>query len=276
MIYNAFKEIFKEDCILSKVEIKDRIKEAIEIREITQSELAEKAKIDKSQLSSYISGKYKPRQNNIDALSLALNVNEAWLMGFDVPMERDYEDQKVITHDAIWDEVEELLQQAGYHIIASDGSDIVTITNSKQEIICSVHVYELVGIYQTLMENNNLSAQALITKAASGWEKIDSYFYGKEASDEVYQKLAKNILRFQGKQKDLNEIYLQLSNDNQERVLTYSKSLLSTQQLDDELATATQYQQPATLAAHHEGNEYTEDELKEIDQFKKMVESKRK
>ena len=56
MIYNAFKEIFKEDCILSKVEIKDRIKEAIEIREITQSELAEKAKIDKGQLSSYISG----------------------------------------------------------------------------------------------------------------------------------------------------------------------------------------------------------------------------
>lgn len=276
MIYNAFKEIFKEDCILSKVEIKDRIKEAIEIREITQSELAEKAKIDKGQLSSYISGKYKPRQNNIDALSLALNVNEAWLMGFDVPMERDYEDQKIITHDAIWDEAEELLQQAGYHIIASDGSDIVTITNSKQEIICSVHVYELVGIYQTLMENNNLSAQALITKAASGWEKIDSYFYGKEASDEVYQKLAKNILRFQGKQKDLNEIYLQLSNDNQERVLTYSKSLLSTQQLDDELATATQYQQPTTLAAHHEGNEYTEDELKEIDQFKKMVENKRK
>ena len=32
--------------------------------------------------------KYKPRQNNIDALAVALNVNEAWLMGFDVPMER--------------------------------------------------------------------------------------------------------------------------------------------------------------------------------------------
>lgn len=77
-------------------------------------------------------------------------------------------------------------------------------------------------------------------------------------------------------QKELNEIYIQLSSDNRERVLTYSKSLLSTQQLDDELATATQYQQPTTLAAHHEGTEYTEDELKEIDQFKKMVENKRK
>lgn len=50
--------------------------------------MATKANIDKGQLSSYISGKYKPRQNNIDALAKALNVNEAWLMGFDVPMER--------------------------------------------------------------------------------------------------------------------------------------------------------------------------------------------
>ena len=39
-------------------------------------------------------------------------------------------------------------------------------------------------------------------------------------------------------QKELNEIYIQLSSDNRERVLTYSKSLLSTQQLDDELLAA--------------------------------------
>lgn len=73
---------------MKKAEIKDRIKIALELRELTQSELAEKAHIDKGQLSSYLSGKYKPRQNNIDALSIALDVNEAWLMGFDAPMER--------------------------------------------------------------------------------------------------------------------------------------------------------------------------------------------
>ena len=73
---------------MKKAEIKERIKLALELRELTQSELAEKAHIDKGQLSSYLSGKYKPRQNNIDALSIALDVNEAWLMGFDVPMER--------------------------------------------------------------------------------------------------------------------------------------------------------------------------------------------
>lgn len=73
---------------MNKVDIKERIKQGLEIREITQTQLATKANIDKGQLNSYISGKYKPRQNNIDALAKALNVNEAWLMGFDVPMER--------------------------------------------------------------------------------------------------------------------------------------------------------------------------------------------
>ena len=35
---------------MEKAEIKDRIREAMELRELTQSELSEKAKIDKGQL----------------------------------------------------------------------------------------------------------------------------------------------------------------------------------------------------------------------------------
>ena len=54
---------------MDKVDIKERIKQGLEIREITQTQLAARANIDKGQLSSYISGKYKPRQNNIDAIA---------------------------------------------------------------------------------------------------------------------------------------------------------------------------------------------------------------
>lgn len=46
-------------------------------------------KINKSHLSQYISGKNEPRQDKLSILSLALNVNEAWLMGYDVPMEKE-------------------------------------------------------------------------------------------------------------------------------------------------------------------------------------------
>mgnify|MGYP003266034656 CR=1 FL=1 len=45
-------------------------------------------KFNKSDISQYLSGKNEPHQDKLAILALALNVNEAWLMGFDVPRER--------------------------------------------------------------------------------------------------------------------------------------------------------------------------------------------
>ena len=44
--------------------------------------------MNKSDISQYCSGKVEPNQEKLFILGNALNVNEAWLMGFDVPMER--------------------------------------------------------------------------------------------------------------------------------------------------------------------------------------------
>lgn len=45
--------------------------------------------LKKNHLSQYVSGKSLPRQDKLIVLGLALNVSEAWLMGYDVPMERN-------------------------------------------------------------------------------------------------------------------------------------------------------------------------------------------
>lgn len=45
-------------------------------------------KLTKSDMSQFISGKVIPGQWKLSLLGRALNVSEAWLMGFDVPMER--------------------------------------------------------------------------------------------------------------------------------------------------------------------------------------------
>lgn len=45
-------------------------------------------KLSKSDLSQYVTGKVLPGQEKLTILGLALNVSEAWLMGYDVPMER--------------------------------------------------------------------------------------------------------------------------------------------------------------------------------------------
>lgn len=45
-------------------------------------------KMNKSDISQYVSGKVEPNQNKLFILGQALNINESWLMGFDVPMEK--------------------------------------------------------------------------------------------------------------------------------------------------------------------------------------------
>lgn len=47
-------------------------------------------KMNKSDISQYVSGKIEPSQNKLVVLSMALGVSEAWLMGYDVPKERKY------------------------------------------------------------------------------------------------------------------------------------------------------------------------------------------
>lgn len=48
-----------------------------------------KIKMGKSDLSQFVSGKVEPGQWKLTILGLALDVSEAWLMGLDVPMERE-------------------------------------------------------------------------------------------------------------------------------------------------------------------------------------------
>lgn len=66
----------------------NRLNTAMRIRNIKPIELSKKTGIDKSKISSYMSGRYKAKQDGVYLLAQALSVNEAWLMGLDVPMER--------------------------------------------------------------------------------------------------------------------------------------------------------------------------------------------
>lgn len=69
-------------------EFHQQLKKAMSIRNISQAELCEKTKIPKSAMSQYVSGSFKPKQERTYLIAKALNVNEAWLMGYeDVSME---------------------------------------------------------------------------------------------------------------------------------------------------------------------------------------------
>lgn len=66
-----------------------RLKEGLNLRTLKQADLCSMTEINKSTMSQYLSGQYEPSQIKLEILARALNVNEAWLMGYDVPMERN-------------------------------------------------------------------------------------------------------------------------------------------------------------------------------------------
>lgn len=110
----------KEDRIATSGE---RIALGLKMRDMRAIDLAQKTGISKSSISHYISGRNLARQDALHQMAKALDVNEAWLMGYDVPPTRDLaeykkqEDLKVALFggdgevtDEMWNEVKAFAQ----------------------------------------------------------------------------------------------------------------------------------------------------------------------
>lgn len=67
----------------------NRFLEAMKLRHMKQKDVVKKSGLDKAQISQYTNGKHEPMQDALHKLATALDVNVAWLMGHDVPIELD-------------------------------------------------------------------------------------------------------------------------------------------------------------------------------------------
>lgn len=72
-----------------KVSCAQRIRQGLAIRGMQQKDLCDVTGIPKSAMSQYCNGSFVPKQGRTALIAKALDVNEAWLMGYDVPMERE-------------------------------------------------------------------------------------------------------------------------------------------------------------------------------------------
>ena len=78
----------------------NRIRTAMTNANKKQIDIVRETGIDKGALSSYLKGKYEPKQDVIYKLAKALNVSEMWLWGYDCPMQRPEMQKK---NDALTD-----------------------------------------------------------------------------------------------------------------------------------------------------------------------------
>lgn len=116
----------------------DRIKRALRIRGMKQSELCQITKIPKSAISQYISGAFEPKQDRIYLISKALNVSEAWLMGYDVPMDREkipLELPKLSEGEKMWLDLYQRLSDESRKVLITMMDSFDRIPEDKQQFV---------------------------------------------------------------------------------------------------------------------------------------------
>lgn len=92
---------------------KERLNELIEFFKIKQVDVSKKTGIPKSALSMYFNGQRQPRQDKLTIIADAYGVDEAWLMGYEVPMFRS---DNTIDHEAIGQIIGKLFETDGENL----------------------------------------------------------------------------------------------------------------------------------------------------------------
>lgn len=75
-------------------ELKDRLQQAMSRKGWKAVDLVENTGVPKGAVSYYLAGRSKPKADRLYIIAQALDVSEAWLLGYDVPMTRSPESKK--------------------------------------------------------------------------------------------------------------------------------------------------------------------------------------
>lgn len=86
-----------------------RLNEAVRASGMTQAEICRKTGINQGALSSYLCGRYYPKQKALEELSSVLKVPIPFLMGYDVPeYSGTSSDAKAITESSLLSKIKRL------------------------------------------------------------------------------------------------------------------------------------------------------------------------
>lgn len=152
----------------------NRLNEVMKRYELRQVDILKRAepyckqygiKMGRNDLSQYVSGKVSPGQEKLTVLALALGVSETWLMGYDVPMERnDYEDPELLKRDAIFEDIEDILKSGGYTLFCdSYDDDYFLVKNSRSQTVIGFYNYDLLARYNSLQKKGKVTAELLLS-----------------------------------------------------------------------------------------------------------------
>lgn len=107
----------------------DRLKIAMNEKEIKASELAEKLNMSKQAISAYTTGTRSPKFPVMKMIAEVLNVNDMWLMGYDVSKERKTLSAQDTERDERIDTAMNILKSLPDNLLEAALANIQTIAN---------------------------------------------------------------------------------------------------------------------------------------------------
>ncbi|MCE5544703.1 helix-turn-helix domain-containing protein [Staphylococcus pseudintermedius] len=139
---------------------KDRLKQIMSERKISQSELSRRTGIGRNSISDYLNGKYEAKQDKVFELAKALNVNEAWLMGFDISKNREIENSITSIYDKltpprqkrVLDFANEQLNEQSNKVLHINSHNVIS-----EEV--AVYGYASAGTGETLIDGVEFTTQ---------------------------------------------------------------------------------------------------------------------
>ncbi len=194
----------------------NRLRKALYIKGINQTELSNITKIPKSAISQYLAGNFKAKRDRVKILATALDVSETWLIGYDVPMERGNGTDKPVEKTKLipvvgtvacgnpiyaYENIQEYITVA-----ENDSVDFALYAKGDSMNNCKIDNGDIVFIRKQPLVNNGEIALVLIDNEATVKRFYD---YGDkivlrpdstnpEHEEQVYEKRDHNIL-IQGK-----------------------------------------------------------------------------
>ncbi|HEC2174264.1 TPA: helix-turn-helix domain-containing protein [Staphylococcus delphini] len=139
---------------------KDRLKQIMSERKMSQSELSRRTGIGRNSISDYLNGKYEAKQDKVFELAKALNVNEAWLMGFDISKNREIENSITSIYDQltpprqkrVLDFANEQLNEQNNKVLHINSHNVIS-----EEV--AVYGYASAGTGETLIDGVEFTTQ---------------------------------------------------------------------------------------------------------------------
>lgn len=125
----------------------NRLYKAMTIKNMKQVNLVEKTGLDKTLINKYLSGKTNAKQDKLTILADALNVNEIWLMGYDVPMDRNLNSLNITPLSELQQTEIPILGKvkAGYNYLANENKIGRTYLDYKPSDLENYYALQITG-----------------------------------------------------------------------------------------------------------------------------------